>query len=153
MAELVGKYMQEADGIRFIKGATVDSITLDQTGRKVVNYLDQQETFDTVLYATGREIDTDQLIDQCLGVEMNMKNKKIITNDNEETNVKGLYAIGDCAEGRPELTPPAIRAGKLLAQRLFGGSQELMDYKLCPTTVFTPLEYSCCGLSEEEAEA
>jgi len=46
---------------------------------------------------------------------MNIKNKKIITDDWEMSNVEGLYALGDCAEGRPELTPPAIRAGKLLA--------------------------------------
>lgn len=32
------------------------------------------------------------------------------------------------SQGRPELTPTAIAAGKLLAQRLFGQSSELMDY-------------------------
>lgn len=84
---------------------------------------------------------------------MNPKNKKIITGDNEESNVSGIYALGDCAEGRPELTPPAIRAGKLLSQRLFGGSKELMDYDTVATTVFTPLEYSACGFSEEDAES
>lgn len=36
-------------------------------------------------------------------------------------------------------------------QRLFGGSAELMDYTNVPTTVFTPLEYGCVGLNEEEA--
>lgn len=30
-------------------------------------------------------------------------------------------------------------AGKLLAQRLFGGKTRLMSYKYVPTTVFTPL--------------
>jgi pyruvate/2-oxoglutarate dehydrogenase complex dihydrolipoamide dehydrogenase (E3) component len=52
-----------------------------------------------------------------------------------------------------ELTPVAIKAGKLLALRLFAGSTELMDYVNVPTTVFTPLEYGCCGFSEEEAKA
>ncbi|XP_058137829.1 thioredoxin reductase 2, mitochondrial isoform X2 [Dasypus novemcinctus] len=55
--------------------------------------------------------------------------------------------------GRPELTPTAILAGKLLARRLFGKSSVLMDYDNVPTTVFTPLEYGCVGLSEEEAVA
>ncbi|GLD61675.1 thioredoxin reductase 2, mitochondrial, partial [Lates japonicus] len=54
--------------------------------------------------------------------------------------------------GRPELTPTAIKAGKLLARRLAGQSTELMNYDNVPTTVFTPLEYGCVGLSEEEAE-
>jgi thioredoxin reductase (NADPH) len=52
---------------------------------------------------------------------------------------------------RPELTPVAIQAGKLLARRLYGGSQELMDYDDIATTVFSPLEYGCVGLTEEEA--
>lgn len=104
-----------------------------------------------MLYATGREIDTDNLIAKELGVKHNPKNKKIHTNEEEQTNLPWLYALGDCAEGRPELTPPAIRAGKLLAERLFGGASELMDYDLVATTVFTPLEYSACGLSEEDA--
>lgn len=33
-----------------------------------------------------------------------------------------IYAIGDILEGKPELTPVAIQAGKLLAQRLYAGS-------------------------------
>ncbi len=55
-------------------------------------------------------------------------------------------------QGRPELTPVAIKAGQLLASRLFGGSNKKMDYHLVPTTVFTPYEYGCVGFSQEEAE-
>ena len=40
------------------------------------------------------------------------------------------------SQDRPELTPVAIRAGKLLAHRLYGGSDEHMDYdKVCGLTV------------------
>ena len=46
----------------------------------------------------------------------------------------------------------AIQAGKLLARRLCGQSEVLTDYVNICTTVFTPLEYGCCGLSMEEAE-
>ena len=41
----------------------------------------------------------------------------------------------------------------LLSKRLFDNGTELMDYNLVPTTVFTPLEYGCCGMSEEDAKA
>ena len=44
-----------------------------------------------------------------------------------------------------------VQAGKLLARRLFGGSSAQMDYTNVATTVFSPLEYGCVGLSEEEA--
>lgn len=45
----------------------------------------------------------------------------------------------------------AIHAGRLIARRLFGNSTHLMDYKNIATTIFTPIEYGCVGLSEEEA--
>lgn len=51
-----------------------------------------------------------------------------------------------------ELTPSAIKAGRLLAHRLFGGKTELMDYENIPTTVFTPIEYGTCGLTEDDAK-
>lgn len=72
-------------------------------------------------------------------------------NDVEQTNVPYVYAVGDVLEGKPELTPIAVQAGKLLARRLFGGRLEKCDYVNVPTVVFTPLEYGCCGYSEERA--
>ena len=79
------------------------------------------------------------------------KNGKFKVSDTEQTNVENIYAIGDVIYGQLELTPVAIKAGMLLSKRLFAGGTEKMDYKGVPTTVFTPLEYGCCGLSEEEA--
>ena len=71
--------------------------------------------------------------------------------------MKNIYAIGDVmdessANGRVlELTPVAIKAGQLLANRLFNKSDVKMDYNAVPTTVFTPIEYGAIGYSEEEA--
>lgn len=64
-----------------------------------------------------------------------------------------IYAIGDVIYGQLELTPVAIKAGKLLSRRLFAGETEKMDYVNVPTTVFTPMEYGCCGLAEVDAQA
>lgn len=61
-----------------------------------------------------------------------IRNKKILTNF-EQSNVENIYAIGDVvdeftANGNAlELTPVAIQAGNLLANRLFGNS----DVKVC----------------------
>merc|ERR1712013_546756 len=71
----------------------------------------------------------------------------------EQTNVPNTYAIGDVLDDKPELTPMAIQSGKLLARRLAGVSEVLTDYVNVCTTVFTPLEYGCCGLSEEDAKS
>lgn len=47
----------------------------------------------------------------------------------------------------------AILAGRLLARRLFTDSKQIMDYSDVATTVFSPAEYGCVGLSEEVALA
>ncbi len=53
----------------------------------------------------------------------NSKNGKLAT-ELEQTSTPHVYAVGDVLEGKPELTPVAVQAGKLLAKRLFGGSKE-----------------------------
>lgn len=62
-----------------------------------------------------------------------------------------FFILFNSLQAKPELTPVAIQAGKLLAQRLFNNSNEQMDYENVATTVFTPLEYGTVGLSEEVA--
>ncbi|KAH7959366.1 hypothetical protein HPB49_010539 [Dermacentor silvarum] len=75
---------------------------------------------------------------------------KLVT---DHMTLEGTKFLWKCLpkEGKPELTPVAIHAGKLLARRLAGVSSEYMDYNSVPTTVFTPLEYGCVGISEEHA--
>lgn len=50
------------------------------------------------------------------------RNGKVPVNDEEQTNVPHIHAIGDILEGKWELTPVAIQAGKLLARRLYAGA-------------------------------
>ena len=42
--------------------------------------------------------------------------------DNEQTNISNIFAIGYILEGKPELTPVAIQAGQLLAKRLYNNA-------------------------------
>ena len=108
--------------------------------------------FATVLGAVGRKADTAKLGLGNIpgGVDINPKNGKVLTKF-EQSSCPHIYAVGDVMEGCPELTPVAIQAGISLARRLFGKSNEAMDYVNICTTVFTPLEYSCVGLSEDDA--
>uniref|UniRef100_A0A8D2LTJ1 Thioredoxin reductase 2 n=1 Tax=Varanus komodoensis TaxID=61221 RepID=A0A8D2LTJ1_VARKO len=156
MATLVTDYM-ESYGTRFLKKCSPMKVKKAENDRLRVTwkYLDsgkeKTDEFDTVLWAVGRAPDTKALNLESVGVKINSATGKIIVDEGEATSVPHIYAIGDITEGRPELTPTAIAAGKLLARRMFGQSEELMDYDNVPTTVFTPLEYGCIGLSEEEA--
>uniref|UniRef100_A0A4X1T7H9 Thioredoxin reductase 1, cytoplasmic n=1 Tax=Sus scrofa TaxID=9823 RepID=A0A4X1T7H9_PIG len=159
MANKIGEHMEE-HGVKFIRQFVpikVEQIEAGMPGRLRVTAkaTNSDETiegeYNTVLLAIGRDACTRNIGLETVGVEINEKTGKIPVTDEEQTNVPYVYAIGDILEGKPELTPVAIQAGRLLAQRLYGGSTVKCDYENVPTTVFTPLEYGACGLSEEKA--
>lgn len=50
------------------------------------------------------------------------RNGYVIASDVEQTSVPNIYAVGDLLEGKPELTPVAIQAGRLLVRRLYAGA-------------------------------
>ncbi|VDN59337.1 unnamed protein product [Dracunculus medinensis] len=108
------------------------------------------DEFNTVLMAIGRDAVTDDLGLDTINVERS-KTGKIIGRREQSISCPYVYAIGDVLSGCPELTPVAIQAGRVLMRRIFTGNSELTEYDSIPTTVFTPLEYGCCGLSEEKA--
>ncbi|MBN3295271.1 TRXR1 reductase, partial [Amia calva] len=110
-----------------------------------------EEQYNTVLLAIGRDGCTRNIGLESVGVKFNERTGKVPVNEEEQTNVPHIYAIGDVLEGRLELTPVAIQAGRLLARRLYGRQSTKCDYTNVPTTIFTPMEYGACGLSEERA--
>jgi len=167
VANRIVSYM-ETSHTKFIRSATVDKIEKLASGRFKVTYVENKIytgpradghmrpagnagviEVDTVLAAIGRKPDTAGLNLANAGVKTTKKGE-IPTNDSDCTNVANIFCIGDCAVGRPELTPVAIQAGKMLAKRLVGKSKKLMDYDRVATTVFTPIEYSCVGFAEDK---
>lgn len=107
---------------------------------------------DTVLMATGRSPLIEPLNLPAASVEQDTKGY-IITNEYSETNVDGLYALGDVC-GKVELTPMAIAAGRRLSDRLFGGPEHQdakVSYENVPTVVFSHPPISTVGLTEHEA--
>ncbi|XP_017900289.1 PREDICTED: thioredoxin reductase 2, mitochondrial isoform X1 [Capra hircus] len=158
MALLVTEHMA-GHGTRVLRGCAPERVEKLPDQQLRVTWVDLASdrkdagTFDTVLWAIGRVPETASLNLEKAGVRTNPVTGKILVDAQEATSIPHIYAIGDVAEGRPELTPTAIMAGRLLAQRLSGRTSDLMDYSSVPTTVFTPLEYGCVGLSEEAAVA
>lgn len=78
------------------------------------------ERFDTVLFAVGRNANTEWLNLEKLGIKTNKQNKKVVTDKEEieSTGVEGVYAIGDVVDGVPELTGTVQKAGIFLAKRI-----------------------------------
>lgn len=107
---------------------------------------------DCVVWAIGRQPNIDQLrLDQA-GVKLDA-NGFIETNKYQETNVDGVYALGDVT-GRAPLTPVAIAAGRRLSDRVFNSqSNRYLDYDNIPTVIFSHPPVGTVGLSEAEARA
>ncbi|XP_033229784.1 thioredoxin reductase 1, mitochondrial isoform X2 [Belonocnema kinseyi] len=156
MANIVAEEMAER-GVHFVYEAKPKAIEKQADGRLLVHWVDKdgevhQDVYDTVLFAIGRRALTKELKPENVGLKLVKESGKIDA-VNEQTNVPNIFAVGDVLHKKPELTPVAIHAGKLLARRLYGNSTAKMDYTNVATTVFSPLEYGCVGLSEEQAIA
>ncbi|HFU4086872.1 TPA: glutathione-disulfide reductase [Streptococcus suis] len=103
-----------------------------------------------VLWAIGRKPNVNKLNLEATGVQLTPSGH-IAVNEFQETGISGIYALGDVT-GEKELTPVAIKAGRLLAERLFNNKPTAkMDYNTIPTVVFSHPAIGTVGLTEAEA--
>jgi len=113
----------------------------------------QSQNVDTLIWAIGRHPTTDQINLAVTGVETNDAGY-IKVDEYQETNIPGIYCVGDIMENGVELTPVAVKAGRQLSERLFNNKPEAkMNYDLIPTVVFSHPPIGTIGLTEPEAIA
>jgi glutathione reductase (NADPH) len=106
--------------------------------------------FDTVIWAVGRRPLTGGMGLADAGVEVR-DSGHIPVDKFQETNVAGVYAIGDVT-GQAELTPVAIAAGRRLSDRVFGGMEgRYLNYDNIPTVIFSHPPIGTVGLTEPAA--
>jgi dihydrolipoamide dehydrogenase len=102
---------------------------------------------DIVLVAIGRRPYTEGLGLQEVGVELDNR-KRVIVNERFETNVKGIYAIGDVIAG-PMLAHKAEEEGVVCAEMMAGQSGHI-NYDAIPGVVYTWPEAASVGKTEEQ---
>ena len=106
--------------------------------------------YDCLLWAVGRTPNTAGLGLDRAGVELDAQGF-IPTDPWQNTNLKGIYAIGDVT-GRDALTPVAIAAGRRLSDRLFDGQTDRrLIYECIPTVIFTHPPAGTVGMTEAAA--
>lgn len=108
---------------------------------------------DVLIWAIGRHPVTNKINLEATGVEITSRGY-IKVDPYQNTNVPGIYCVGDIMDGGIELTPVAVKAGRQLSERLFN-HQNLakMDYSLVPTVVFSHPPIGTIGLTESQAKA
>src|SRR6185436_268581 len=108
---------------------------------------------DCLLWAIGRDPATNGMGLEAAGVTLDAEGF-VLVDDYQNTNVPGVYALGDVIGGDRMLTPVAIAAGRRLADRLFGGEPDArLDYDDIPSVVFSHPPVGVVGMTEESARA
>jgi dihydrolipoamide dehydrogenase len=147
--------MLEKQGIAFKLGAKVTGVEKSGKGAKVTfepvkGGEAQTIAADAVLVSTGRRPYTDGLGLKEAGVAVDDRGRVAI-NDHWQTNVAGIYAIGDVVQG-PMLAHKAEDEGIAVAEILAGQAGHV-NFDAIPSVVYTQPEVASVGKTEEELKA
>lgn len=108
------------------------------------------QSFDKIMYATGRKPNIAGLGLQRLNVEVSDRGL-IVVDDQLQTNIPGVYAVGDCCHAL-QLTPVAIAEGRAFVERMFKGKKIQVERDFIPTAIFCQPPAATVGLTQQAAE-
>lgn len=141
----------EKRGVRFVMQAGVAGI-VQAEGKLQVNYVCKGKPgaaiADKVLVATGREANISGIGLETVGVVTDKG--CIVVDDNMQTNVSGIYAVGD-VNGRCMLAHAAIMQGMRCVNHILGRADNIR-LNLMPSAVFTNPEAAAVGLTESQCK-
>ena len=120
---------------------TANVLTTSKNGKKI-NF-----DCDVVLISVGRKPNTKNLNLEAVGVLLDNK-KRIEVNNNFQTNVDSIYAIGDVIKG-PMLAHKAEEEGIAIAE-LIAGQSGHVNYDIIPGVIYTFPEVASIGKTEEQ---
>jgi dihydrolipoamide dehydrogenase len=152
--EEIGRRFSQAlprQGIEVKIGAAVKAVEKKGAGLRVVwDTTEGEQGVDgqMVLMATGRAPYTGGLNLSALGIQM--EGGAIKVNEHLETNIKGVYAVGDVLD-KNMLAHVASYEGEIAVENALGRSRQA-DYRAVPNCIFTHPEIAGVGVTEEEAK-
>jgi dihydrolipoamide dehydrogenase len=153
IAELLHRSLKK-QGLAFhletrVTAAAVDGKQVQVTAEGKAGPLKLQA--DRVLVAVGRRPFTAGLGLQEAGVAVDERTGRVLVNDDFQTNVPGIYAIGDLIAG-PMLAHKAEDDGIAFAERL-AGKKTHVDYNTVPGVIYTWPEVASVGQTEDQVKA
>jgi pyruvate/2-oxoglutarate dehydrogenase complex dihydrolipoamide dehydrogenase (E3) component len=144
----------EAEGIRFLLSAR--TVQAEKRDRTIALTVEQGSNTSTIagshlLVATGRRPNTEDLALDKAGVEIN-KDGTVRVNSKLETNVPGIWALGD-VKGGPAFTHISYNDFQIVYANLVEGKNLTTDKRIVPYGVFTDPQLGGVGMTEKEARA
>ena len=135
-------------GVEICMGTVVESVNRSEKELTVALKNGQQLEVDQLLISVGRGFNTSGIGLDEVGVQLGAK-REIVVNDRMETNIPGMYAIGDVT-GKSMLAHVASAQGKVAVENIMGHSNS-MNYHVVPAGIFTSPEIGRVGLTEQQA--
>jgi NAD(P) transhydrogenase len=140
------QYLLRRNNVTFRLREKVDAVEADGHHARLKLASGKEIISETVLYATGRQGDTDRLGLDRAGLECD-KRGRVQVDDHYRTTVRHIFAVGDVA-GPPGLAATAMEQGRIAALRAFEEPvYELPE--LVPTGVYAIPELAMVGRTEE----
>ena len=142
-------------GLRVFTEMRIDEAVVDEGGVTLKglclkNNVPFEYRAEKALLSAGRKANTAELFDGEPFLEMDRGFIKV--GPSLETNVPGVYAIGDVIGGKL-LAHKAYHDARVAADNAAGLPVRTVDYKALPMAVFTEPEFASVGLTQEEAVA
>jgi len=135
-------------GIEFKLKTKVEEVSSVADGEIKVKFSDgTEDIFTKVLAAGGRSVNIKGNGIDKIGIELE-NNRFIRINENMQTNITGIYAIGDIT-GKMMLAHAASAQG-ITAVSHIAGIKKTLDYKSIPSAIFTSPEIASVGYREQE---
>ncbi|MBI5598937.1 MAG: dihydrolipoyl dehydrogenase [Deltaproteobacteria bacterium] len=134
--------------IEVYTGVIVDNVEATDGGVKTRLKDGTEFMTEKVLVTIGRSFNSGKIGLDNAGVEV--EKGRVRVNDRMETNVEGIYAIGDVT-GKVLLAHVASAQADVAVSNALG-REKLMDYSVIPYGVFTDPEIAAVGLKERDAK-
>ena len=151
VAEAILK-MMEADGIKVLLNTEAIRVQKNETTIELTVRTPEGEqslSGTHVLVAVGRDPNTEDLNLSAAGIETD-KRGNVKVNNKLETNVPGVYALGD-VNGGPQFTHISYDDFRIIRTNLIEGGNATTDKRLVPYVVFIDPQLGRIGISETEA--
>ena len=136
-------------GIEALTGQKVVSVDKTASGAKVTLEAGRVIEAEKVLVSVGRKAVCDKETIDALGLQT--KGSAIAVNEKMETNVSGVYAVGDVV-GTTYLAHGAFAEAEVAAVNATGGDERIADYSLIPRAVYTFPEIASVGKNEQQCQ-
>ena len=135
--------------IKLIPGVKVDAVGKNADGGMTATLSNgRQISAEMILVSIGRSLNSENIGLEAVGVYKGVRGD-ITVNEKMETNVPGIYAIGDVT-GKILLAHVASQQGLVAVENALGGNVR-MNYAVVPSGIFTMPEIGSVGLREKEA--